>query len=391
MGDPILIVGAGQSAAQAVTTLREEGFDGPIALFGDESILPYQRPPLSKAYLAREITAERLELRPRSFYLDRNVELHLDCRVIAIDPAAQTVTTHDSRQHRYSRLLLATGTRSRPLAIPGDHRAGVHHIRALSDVARIRHAFVPGARLVVIGGGYIGLEVAAKARTIGLDVVVIEAADRVLARVVASETAAHMAELHAKHGVALRCGERVIDIGGSDCVATVTLTSGTVLPADVILVAVGAIPNTELAMTAGIECTNGIPVDASSRTSAPEIYASGDVACFPSARYGRAVRLESVQNAIEQSKVAARSMLGIPAIYDPVPWFWSDQYDAKLQIAGLSAHFDRVERESDAMTGRFSLKYFKQDRLIAVDTINDPRSHMLARRSLAEGCVRRAA
>lgn len=383
MSDPILIVGAGQSAAQAIATLRSEGFGGRIQLFGDEPYLPYQRPPLSKAFLAGETTPERLELRPMPFYEERGIELKLGCRILGIRPGDKTVDCAEGRSWPYSKLLITTGTRPRPLALPGDALAGVHHIRAIRDVERFREEFAPGARLVIIGGGYIGLEVAAKARKLGLVVTVLEAAPRVLARVVAEETATFLTSLHRDHGVVIRTGTSIARFLGSDRLIGVEIEGGEVLPADIALVAIGAVPNVELAEAAGIATGNGILVDASTRTNVPDIYAAGDVACFQSGLYDRALRLESVQNAIDQAKIAARAMLGQTPTYDPVPWFWSDQFETKLQIAGLCQGFTRTEIEGNPAEGRFSLRYFAENRLIAVDSLNDPKAHLTARRGLA--------
>jgi len=384
MPEPIIIVGAGQSAAQAIASLRGEGYDGPIQLFGDEPFLPYQRPPLSKAFLAGETTPERLELRPASFYDEKAVELQLGCRILRIDPAARAIECARGRLWRYSKLLLTTGTRPRPLPLPGDALEGVHHIRAIRDVERFRAEFTPGARLVIIGGGYIGLEVAAKARKMGLDVTVLETADRILKRVVTQETAAFLDALHKAHGVVIRTGVGVSRFVGEHRVEAVELGDGTRLAADVVLVAIGAVPNSELAASAGLAVANGIVVDAETRTSAPDVHAAGDVACFPSGLYGRSIRLESVQNANDQAKAAVAALLDRPVVYDPVPWFWSDQYDAKLQIAGLSDGFDRVEVDCVADNTRFSARYFRAGKLIAVDSVNDPKAHLGARRALAE-------
>lgn len=388
---PLVIIGAGQAAAQAVATLRGEGYDGGIVLYGDEPHRPYQRPPLSKAFLAGESEPGRLELRPAAFYDDLGVTLRLGVPVAAIDPAAGTVTTAAGITQPYAKLLITTGTRPRALPLPGDHLAGVHHIRAIRDVERFRAGFRPGARLVVIGGGYIGLEVAAKARMLGLDVTVVEGQPRILARVVAAETAAALAALHAAHGVILRTGTGVAGLTGTGSVSGVRLSNGSVLPADLVLIAVGAVPNVELAASAGIAVDNGILVDACTATSLPNIHAAGDVAAFPSRLYGRRIRLESVPNAIDQAKAAALALLGRPVRYDPVPWFWSDQYETKLQIAGLSQGFTEAQTTGEAGSGPFSVRYLRDGRLIAVDSLNDPRSHLQARRELAAGAERSAA
>ncbi len=384
MSGPVVIIGAGQTAAQAVTTLRGKGFDGPIVLLGDEPHPPYQRPPLSKAFLSGEMTADRLELKGTHFYEQHNVDLRLGTRVVRLDPRERKVELSGGVSVAYDSVLIATGARARRIPIPGADLQGVHFIRGIDDAGRLRDALQPGARLVIIGGGYIGLEVAAKARQLGAAVTVVESQQRVLARCVATPMSEFLTAQHRAEGVEILTGAGVEAIEGGISAEAVRLADGRRLDADAVLIAVGAVPNQELAAEAGIAATNGIPVDAATRTAAPGIYAAGDVALFPSARYAQLVRLESVQNAIDQAKAAAASMLGEPTHYDPVPWFWSDQYDLKLQIAGLSTGHDRTELDGSPQERRFSLRYFRDGRLIAVDSINDPRSHMLARRALAE-------
>ena len=384
MSGPVVIIGAGQAAAQAVTTLRAKGFDGPIIVFGDEPHPPYQRPPLSKAFLSGEMSAERLELKGTHFYEQHNVDLRLGTRVTRLDPRERKVELSGGASVAYASVLIATGARARHIPLPGTELQGVHSIRGIDDAQGLREALQPGARLVIIGGGYIGLEVAAKARKLGAVVTVVESQTRVLARCVATPLSEFLTAQHRAEGVDILTGAGVDAIEGGDRAEAVRLGDGRRLEADAVLIAVGAVPNQELAAEAGIAATNGIPVDAATRTAAPGIYAAGDVALFPSARYGQLVRLESVQNAIDQAKAAAASMLGEPVHYDPVPWFWSDQYDLKLQIAGLSAGHTRTELDGNPAERRFSLRYFRDDRLLAVDSINDPRSHMLARRALAE-------
>ncbi|MFG1296150.1 NAD(P)/FAD-dependent oxidoreductase [Xanthobacter variabilis] len=383
MSAPLVIVGAGQAAAQAIASLRTEGFAGDIVLYGDEPYLPYQRPPLSKAYLGDELSEDRLELKAPKFYADSGVAVHLRTRVARLLPAEKAVELADGARQPYSTLLIATGTRARELPVPGADLPGVYSIRSIDDVKRFRAAAVPGARLVIIGGGYIGLEVAAKAKKLGLDVTLVEGQPRLLARVACATISNFALALHEGHGVTILTGMGVARLAGTDHVSGVELADGRVLPADLVLSAVGALPNAELAAEAGIALDNGIRVDAQTRTSAPDVYAVGDVASFPSALYGRRVRLESVQNAIDQAKAAAKAITGGSVSYDPVPWFWSDQYDVKLQIAGLIDGFTRTECEGDISAARFAVRYFAGDRLIAVCSINDPKSHMLARRALA--------
>jgi 3-phenylpropionate/trans-cinnamate dioxygenase ferredoxin reductase subunit len=382
MPEPIVIIGAGQAAAKAVETLRGAGHDRPIVLVGEESHPPYQRPPLSKKYLAGEADAEALRLKAEDFYAGSGVDLKLATRVDALDPAAHRVLLAGGATVPYSQLLIATGARPRRLPLTGASLAGVVTLRSIADVDAIRAQLAQAERIVVIGGGYIGLEVAAVACTRGHRVTVLEGQDRVLARVVAEPMSRHFEDLHRGRGVDLRNGVRIAELTGSERVSGVLLADGTLIPADLVLVAIGAEPNDELARVAGLAVDDGIVVDTSTRTSAPEIFAAGDCTRFPSRRYGRAIRLESVQNAIDQAKAAALAMLGEAQNYDPVPWFWSDQYDVKLQIAGLSQGYDRFTTEANGEAS-FALSYYAGDRLLAVDAVNHPRAHMLARRALA--------
>ncbi|MFG1201861.1 FAD-dependent oxidoreductase [Xanthobacter aminoxidans] len=383
MSAPLVIIGAGQAAAQAVTSLKAEGYGKPIIVIGDEPYLPYQRPPLSKAYLGGEMTEDRLELKAPAFYADAGAEMRLSTRVARIFPVGKEVELSDGARLTYGALLIATGTRARTLPVPGAELPGVFSIRSIDDVKHFRAAALAGARLVIIGGGYIGLETAAKAKTLGLDVTVVEGAPRLLARVACTTISDFARDLHEGHGVTILTGTGVARILGTDGVTGVELADGRVLPADLVLSAVGAVPNGEIAADAGLVMENGIRVDGATRTSVPDIYAAGDVANFPSKLYGRRVRLESVQNAIDQAKAAAKAISGGAVVYDPVPWFWSDQYDVKLQIAGLLDGHDRTECEGDVDAGRFCVRYFAGDRLVAVASVNDPKSHMLARKALA--------
>lgn len=381
MSDHIVVVGAGQAGLTTAQALRERGHKGPITLVGDEPRLPYQRPPLSKAYLAGDLTEERLFLKPPAFFTQQEIALGLDTRARRIDRAAGRIE-HDGGSIPYDRLVLATGTRARALPIPGIDLEGVHTLRAVPDVDILRPTLTGGTRLVVIGGGYIGLEVAAVAVKRGLKVTVIEAANRVMARVVAPPVSAFYEALHQTNGVTFHFGTGVSGIsrgGGSLRVAT---TGGTEIACDRVLVSVGAVPNVELAEEAGLRVDNGIVVDQATRSSDPAILSCGDATRFLSPRYGRHVRLESVQNAIDQAKAAAATLTGAPAVYDPVPWFWSDQYDVKLQIAGLSEGHDRaVERRAPNTRAR-SVFYLRGDVLLAVDSMDQPRDHMLARRAI---------
>ncbi|MDJ0939772.1 MAG: FAD-dependent oxidoreductase [Woeseiaceae bacterium] len=383
MKEQIVIVGAGHAAGQVVATLKQKKFAGRIVLIGDEPFLPYQRPPLSKKYLAGELPAERLHVKPESFYADEQIELKLGTRVAAIDTQAATVTTADGDAVRYDKLILATGSRVRRLEIPGADLAGIHYVRSIADVEAMQSAFVPGARAVIIGAGYIGLEVAAVARQLGLEVSVVETAPRVMSRVVCPEVSAFYERQHAAHGVELLLNTGTESFTGDDQVDGVKLADGRRLDADVVVVGVGILPNTELAEAAGLETANGIVVDDHCRTSAADVFAVGDCTCHPNAIYNRNVRLESVHNALEQAKTAAANACGDDVAYSQVPWFWSDQYDIKLQIAGLSQGYDDVLTRGDPEEASFSCVYLKEGRVIAVDAVNAPKDFMQSKALIA--------
>lgn len=382
---PIVIIGAGQAGLKTAETLRQKGYDGDLLLIGDEPCLPYQRPPLSKAYLKGEMDEERLLLRPSAYFDANGIEFRSNVRVASIDPGAHQLALVDGETLAYSKLMLATGTRARRLPISGADLAGVFTLRTMADVGPIRERLDEADDIAIIGGGYVGMEFAAVAASLGRNVTVIEARPRILERSVAPEISTYFQDLHRAHNVRLALGEGVAGLVGNEHVRGVELSSGEIVPAGLVLIAVGAEPVTELAGAAGLVIDGGISVDATCRTSAPDIFAAGDCTMFPSARYGRTVRLESVQNAIDQAKAAAAAMLGEEVAYDPVPWFWSDQFDTKLQIAGLSQGYDRTELEGSLEEGSFALRYFKGDRLLAVDTVNAPRLHMMARKALAAG------
>ena len=384
MTSPIIIVGAGQAGAQAVQSLRQGGYGGPLTLIGSEPHLPYQRPPLSKKFLTYETDEERLLLRPAALYSELGVEVKVGHAATQIDTTHHRIRLMTGEELAYSKLLIATGMRPRPLSISGVELSGVVMLRSLMDAAGIRSHLQPGKRIVVIGGGYIGLEVAAVARGLGLDVTVLEAAERVLGRVVAPDVSAFFTDLHRSRGVDLRVATGVVAIEGETHVEAVTLADGTRLQADLVLVSIGAVPETRLADSAGLEVHDGILVDAEARTSAADVYAAGDCARFQSARYARSIRLESVQNAIDQAKTAVLSMLGQTPVYDPVPWFWSDQYDVKLQIVGLSQGYDTIHIDGDPEKRAFSVAYIGAGKLLAVDSINHARRHMQSRKLIGE-------
>jgi len=380
----ILIIGGGQAGAQAIDTLRREGFRGRLVLIGDEPELPYQRPPLSKKYLSGEMAADRLPFRHRAFYDEHRVELKLGRRAVRLNPAARQVELADGEQLTYDRLLLCLGAESRQLTCPGAALAGVHYLRGLADVAPIQAGFKPQARVVIIGGGYIGLETAATCRKMGCEVTVLEMADRVMNRVAAPSVSQYFAQEHRAHGITLICDTRVVCLEGQGRVENVVCADGTRHAADLVIVGVGAVATTELASAAGLACDNGIVVDEYCRTSDALIYAAGDCTNHPSPRFGRRVRLESVDNAFEQAKTASLNLLDRPVVHDRVPWFWSDQFDNKLLIVGLSQDCDRLVLRGDPASRSFSVCYLKGRELLAVEAVNHSKDYMAARKLIAE-------
>ncbi|MFD3188695.1 NAD(P)/FAD-dependent oxidoreductase [Sedimentitalea sp. HM32M-2] len=378
-----VVIGAGQAGASMVARLRKQGFEGAITLIGAEPVPPYQRPPLSKAYLLGEMALERLFLRPESFYSEQNITLRLGQTVTDIDAAAKTVTV-DGECIAYDQLALTTGSHPRrlPDTIGGD-LDGVHVVRTLADVDAMAAAVAPGARALIVGGGYIGLEAAAVARKLGVEVTLVEMADRILQRVACRETSDYFRDLHRGHGVDIREGIGLQRLtGDKGHVSGAVLTDGSTLNVDLVVVGVGIVPSTELAEKAGLRIDNGIAVDEHGRSSDPAIWAAGDCASFP--HQGGRIRLESVPNAIDQAECVADNMLGAKQVYVPKPWFWSDQYDVKLQIAGLNTGYDRViTRQGDK--GAVSFWYYGNDRLLAVDAMNDPRAYMIGKRLIDAG------
>lgn len=378
----IVVIGAGQAGAALVAKLRSAGHSGKITLIGEESAPPYQRPPLSKAYLMGEMELERLYLRSDEFYIENNITLRLGTAVTAIDAAAKTVTL-GTDTITYDQLAFTTGSipRRLPAAIGGD-LDGIFTVRSLADADAMRPEFVAGRRLVIIGGGYIGLEAAAVAAKLGLDVTVVEMAPRILQRVAAPETSDYFRSLHTAHGVKILESTGLDRLLGETHATGVRLTNGHEIPADFVIAGVGILPATALAEMAGVTLENGIRTDEHGRTSDPAIWAAGDCASFP--WQGGRLRLESVQNAIDQAELVAENMLGAGATYVPTPWFWSDQYDTKLQIAGLNTGYDNIiTRGPDGET--ISFWYFKCDQLLAVDAMNDPRAYMVGKRLLEMG------
>jgi 3-phenylpropionate/trans-cinnamate dioxygenase ferredoxin reductase subunit len=380
----ILIIGGGQAGAQAVDTLRREGFGGRLVLIGDEPELPYQRPPLSKKYLSGDMAADRLLFRHQSFYDEHRIELKLGKQAVRLDAAAHQVDLADGENLTYDRLLLCLGAGSRRLTCPGTALAGVHYLRCLADVAPIQTGFKPPVRVVIIGGGYIGLETAATCRRMGCEVTVLEMADRIMNRVAAPSVSQYFSREHRTQGVNIVCDMRVVRLEGRERVERVVCADGSTHAADLVIVGVGAVPTTELASEAGLVCDDGIVVDEYCRTSDAAIYAAGDCTNHPSPRFGRRVRLESVDNAFEQAKTAALNLLDKPVTHNRVPWFWSDQFDNKLLIVGLSQDHDRQVLRGDPASRSFSVCYLKGRELLAVEAVNHSKDYMAARKLIAE-------
>jgi 3-phenylpropionate/trans-cinnamate dioxygenase ferredoxin reductase subunit len=380
-----IIVGASHAAAQLAPSLRQEGWDGRIVVIGDEPHLPYHRPPLSKAYLLGEKNSHDLLIRTEDSYQKFGIEFCLGERVVSIDRERKSVTLQDGATLTYGKLALCTGTRVRTVALPGAQLEGVHYLRGIADIDRIRRHVQPGAHAAIVGGGYIGLETAAVLRRLGMHVTVYEMAPRVLARVTAPEVSAFFERVHREEGVEIRTGVAVAGFEGNKHVERILLGDGTTLPASLVVVGVGVLPNVELAQAAGLEVDNGIVVDACARTSDADIVAAGDCTMHPSPYYGR-IRLESVPNATEQAKAAAAALCGKDKPYHALPWFWSDQFNIKLQIAGINAGHDEVVVRGSRDKGRsFSAFYLKNGRLLAADCINRAQEFMLSKRLIAEG------
>ncbi len=384
MAKGIVIIGGGQAGLSAAAELRKRKYAGPVTLLAGEDAPPYQRPPLSKTYLSGEMALDRLWLKPEAFYDKAGIDLRTDVRAKAIDRATCEVICEDGARLGYDDLILATGGEARRPPIPGAGLEGVHVLRTLAEADALSAALEQAKTLVIIGAGYIGLEVAASSRKRGKEVVVLEAADRPMSRTASSLLSGWFGAIHRGYGVDLRVGAEVNRIMGESSVTGVKV-GDEVIEADLVLIAAGLSPNVALAEAAGLDVNDGIEVDEAARTSDPHIYAVGDVARFTLPRYGRSVRLESVHNAIEQAKAAARAILGEGEPYDPVPWFWSDQYELKLQIAGLIEGADTLVRRGDPEEGKFALFHLKDGALIACEAVNSAPEFMAAQRMIAAG------
>jgi 3-phenylpropionate/trans-cinnamate dioxygenase ferredoxin reductase subunit len=380
----VVIIGAGHAGGTAAALLRQYGFAGPITLIGDEPIAPYQRPPLSKAWLKGEADAEALMLKPESFYGEQSIDLRLNTRAAAIDRAAKTVTLEGGQTVSYDALILATGARARRLTIPGVELEGVLELRSAADAEKLKAALGHGRRLAVIGGGYVGLEAAASGRALGAEVVVLEREPRLLARVACEVLSSFFQSYHEAHGVRFELGAQITAIEGQDGhVAGVRLADGRLIACDAALVGVGALPNDELARAARLECSNGVHVDLEARTSDANIFAIGDVTFRPMPHYDRMHRLESVPNALEQAKQAASAITGRPAPAPETPWFWSDQYDLKLQIAGVPFDTDEILVRGDPAAAKFAVFHLKAGVVRAVEAVNAPPEFMMGRQLIA--------
>ena len=385
MSDSVVIVGAGQAGFSAAAKLRALGYHGKLTVLGDEQFAPYQRPPLSKKYATGQLAAERLYFRPPQWFADHGVELRLGVKATAIDADRQQVIVAEGEAVPYGTLILATGARARQL--PSGRCGplnGVITLRSLADADRFSSRLNAGQSMVIVGGGFIGLEAASVAASKGLKVTVVEQAERILQRVVGVPTSDHFRALHALHGVDIRESAVLEGIVGKDGeVDAVLLEGGPSLPADTVLVGIGMQPNTELAVSAGLEIDGGIRVDEYGRTSGEAIYAAGDCAVFP--WRGEQTRFESVHNAISQAEHVASVIMGVEEPYDPTPWFWSDQYDTKLQIAGYNRGYTDTVLRPGGKEHSFSLWYYRDDELLAVDAINDPLAYVVGKKNLEHG------
>jgi len=379
-----IIIGASHAAAQLAPSLRQEGWDGDIIVIGDEPYLPYHRPPLSKTFLAGDKTAESLAIRPAAFYKKNNIQF-LQGRVSSINRDQQTLTLSDGQELGYDKLALCMGSRVRKIPLPGGELDGVHYLRDIAYAEGIKKHVKKDKHVVIIGGGYIGLETAAALKNQGMNVVVLEMAQRILQRVTAPELSEFYTRIHTEEGVNIHTGISVTGIAGETHTEKVICADGTEFPADLVVIGVGILPNTELAEECGIEVKNGIIVDEFCRTNDSDIVAAGDCTNHFNKIYDRRIRLESVPNANDQGKTAAASICGLSKEYKSLPWFWSDQYNLKLQIAGLSQGYDQVIIRGDKRTDRsFAAFYFKGGQMISAECVNRPQEFMLSKKIIAD-------
>ena len=385
MSKSVVIIGGGHAAAEAVIALYQAGWRDSIVMLSDEPHLPYQRPPLSKAYLKGDLEADKLAIKSAAMYDKVGADIRLNTTVTEIDRDSQCVLTACGNRIGYDYLIIATGTRPRQLEIPGYPTSNVHYLRTLDDAEGIKQAVGEGTRVLLVGAGYIGLELAASATALGAVATVLEAQPRVLARVTCEIMSDFYSQLHKGHGVDIRVSAMIDHVRQEESSWVAVLQDNSEISFDVLVAGIGVLPNVELAQEAGLACDNGILVDETTATNDPRVFAIGDCCNHPNHLYQTRLRLESVPNANDQAKVAAASIVGKPIAYDALPWFWSDQYDIKLQTAGLSAGFDQTVVRGDPASGKFAVFYLKQGRLLAVDAVNSPADFMMARRHIPAG------
>ncbi|WP_417493866.1 NAD(P)/FAD-dependent oxidoreductase [Maricaulis sp.] len=381
----VVIIGAGHAGGAAAAQLRQSGFSGAISLIGEEPVVPYQRPPLSKAWLAGTSTLDHVILRPADWYRDNDVDLRIGTRVAGIDRAARRVSLEGGGTIGYEALVIATGARPRHLGLSGEDLDGVMALRTLADAEALKSGMVAGKTIILVGAGYIGLEVAASARKAGMKAIVVEREARSAARVASATMSAFLEKYHGDHGVEFVFNAGVKGFAGSDGVTAVELADGRSLACDLVLVGAGVVPNDELAREAGLECGNGIIVDADARTSDPSIFAIGDVSFRPLELYNTRFRLESVPNALEQARCVAHVLTGTPVPAPEVPWFWSDQYDLKIQLAGLPLDATSQIVRGDPATGKFAVFHMKGDAVRSVEAVNAPPEFMFGRKLIGQG------
>ena len=388
MSQTCVIVGAGHAAAQLAPSLRQEGWSGRIVVVGAEDVIPYHRPPLSKTLLAGEKTLEEITIRPERVYAKDGIEFLLQTRVDSIDRDNRRLLLANGQTLNYDKLALTTGSRPRRLDLPGADLPGIHYLRNYPDVLGIKAGIQAGRRVVIIGAGYIGLEVAAVLCKLGLQVTVLELLERVLMRVATPVIAEFITRVHTAEGVRIICNAAIGGFAGHGRVEQVLVRNGAAYDADLVIVGAGILPNMELAAAAGLKVDNGIVVDEYCRASDPDIVAAGDCTMHYNRSYGRWLRLESVQNAADQARIAAATLCGKQVAYDALPWFWSDQYDVKLQMAGLPPGHDAVSIRGDPGKGRsFAVFYFREGRVIAVDAINRPSEFMLGKKLIMDKMI----
>ena len=377
----VVIVGGGQGGYQAAASLRTEGYRGPVTIVSQEPHFPYQRPPLSKAFVLGKHDLDRLFLRPEAYYADHDITVLRGERAVSIDRSRATLELASGASLPYRWLILATGARNRVLPVTGAELEGVRYLRTVDEASAIKQRLVPTQKVVIIGGGFIGLEIAASARALGKDVVVLEALPRLMARAVAPVVSEFFLDAHRREGVEVRLSARVVSFRNiGESVSGVVLEDGTVLPADLVVIGIGVVPNSELAHAAGLTTSNGIAVDEYLRTSDENIFAIGDCAEYPDAHGGGRVRLESVQNTVDHAVAVARTIVGKPAPYTAVPWFWSDQFNLRLQMVGLSFGFDQTVIRGMMESRKFSVFYFRNRQLLGIDSINRPVDHLAGRK-----------